>query len=73
MEKVFERTKDFGFKTSDTKCEFFMTSIKYFGHIIDANGRKPDSEMCFALKSMPPPTNVSTLRDFQGLVDYDCI
>ena len=48
IEKVFERIKDFGFKVSDTKCEFFMTSIKYFEQIIDANGRKPDNKMCFA-------------------------
>ena len=37
IEKVFERLEDFGFKVSDTKCEFFMTSIKYFWQIIDVN------------------------------------
>ena len=28
IERVFERIKGFGFKVSDTKYEFFMTSIK---------------------------------------------
>ena len=70
QDKFFKRIKDFGFKVNDTKCEFFITGIKYLGQIIDANGRRPDNEKCFALKNFPPPINVSTLQAFLGLVSY---
>ena len=32
IEKVFESIKDFGLKVSDTKCDFFMSSITCTDH-----------------------------------------
>ena len=29
--KVFKKTKEFGFKLSMEKCEFFLSKIKYLG------------------------------------------
>ena len=46
--KVFARIKDFGFKVSDTKCEFFITSLKYLGQIIDMNRWRLDNKRSFA-------------------------
>ena len=69
-EKVFERFKDFLFKVSDTESEFFITSIKYLGQIIDMNEQRLDNERCFALKNLPLPTNMSTLQPFLELINY---
>ena len=47
-----------------------MEQVRYLGFIIDKNRRKPDLGNVEAIKSMPPPTNVSTLRSFLGMVNY---
>ena len=45
----------------------FMEKIKYLGHIIDKNGRKPDSERATVIKDMPAPENVFSRQNFLGL------
>ena len=70
IKQVFKRIRGFGFKVNDTKCEFFMTSIKYLGKIIDTNRWRLDNKRCFVLKNMALPTNVSTLSAFLGLLNY---
>ena len=47
-----------------------MESIKYLGHIIDKDGRKPDPERSIAIKEMPAPNNVASLQSFLGLASY---
>ncbi|CAI2732605.1 unnamed protein product [Schistosoma spindalis] len=47
-----------------------MERVRYLGFIIDKDGRKPDPENTQALKAMPRPTDVPTLRSFLGLVSH---
>ena len=47
-----------------------MNKIKYLGHIIDKDGRRPDPERATAIKDMPAPDNVTTLQSFLGLANY---
>ena len=68
--KVFERIQEFGFTLKETKCEFFLEEIRYLGHIIDKDGRRPDPERSAAIKNMPAPHNVATLQSFLGLANY---
>ena len=70
VHKVFERIQDYGFKVKESKCDFFMEKVKYLGHIIDKEGRRPDPERSTAIKNMPAPHNVSTLQSFLGLANY---
>ena len=51
IKNLFERIKEYSFKLSPGKYEFFMSQIKYSGEIIDVNGRCPD----------PTSQNVTTL------------
>ena len=48
--KVFERIQEFGFTLKETKCECFLEEIRYLGHIIDKDGRRPDPERSAAIK-----------------------
>ena len=50
---------------------FFKTILKYLGHIIDEKGQKADPARATAIKSMPPPTSVSTLQTFLEFVNYN--
>lgn len=70
IHKVFSQIQDYGFKIKEGKCDFFMKEIKYLGHIIDKDGRRPDPERAIAIKDMPAPENVTVLQSFLGLANY---
>ena len=67
--EVFKK-KEFGFKLSMEKCEFFQSKIKYLGQVIDKKGRTPDPNQADTIKHMPAPTNVAALQSFLGLANY---
>ncbi|XP_055923553.1 uncharacterized protein K02A2.6-like [Eupeodes corollae] len=68
--EVIKRLNDHGLTINWSKCELFKTSIKYLGHIIDANGIRPDPAKIDSIQRMPRPTNISELRSFLGAVNY---
>ena len=52
------------------KCAFLLPAVEYLGHKISAEGIQPTEEKVRAIKEAPPPTNVTKLRSFLGLVNY---
>ena len=67
---VFERIQQYGFYVRAEICQFYRTSIKYLGFIFDKTGRCTDTENISAIKNMPAPTDIKTLRSFLGLVSH---
>ena len=63
---VFDKLQEYGFKVKEAKCDFFLTEIKYLGHIIDKDGRRPDPYRATAIKDMPVPDNVQTKLPWLG-------
>ena len=59
--QVFKRLQDYGFKIQENKCEFFLQRIKYLGHIIDKDGRRPNPDRATAIKG---PENTTQLQSF---------
>ena len=55
--------------TLNEKCEFSKTSIKFLGHIIDANGIHVDPDKVQAIGKFPAPTNITELQRFMGMVN----
>ena len=53
-----------------TKCRFCTTQFQYLGHIVSADGIKPDPVKVQALQNMVPPTNVKQLQRFLGLLNW---
>ena len=70
LNKVFAQIREFGFKVKEAKCDFCTNKIKYLGHIIDKDGRRPDPERATAIKDIPAPDNVTTVQGFLGLSNY---
>lgn len=68
--KVLNRLKDYGLKLSPDKCHFFQTSVRYLGHIVDAQGVHTDPEKVSALKDWPRPSNRKELKCFLGFAGY---
>ena len=51
--KVFEKLQEYGFKVKEANCAFFLPEIKYLGHIINRDGRRPDPERANTIRKMP--------------------
>lgn len=70
LTNVFRRLREWGFHVKAEKCGIFLQRISYLGFIIDREGRRPDPEKIVAIQQMPPPTDVTTLRSFIGMISY---
>uniref|UniRef100_A0A3B4ZHB9 Gypsy retrotransposon integrase-like protein 1 n=1 Tax=Stegastes partitus TaxID=144197 RepID=A0A3B4ZHB9_9TELE len=68
--RVLNRLKDFGLKLSPEKCHFFQTSVKYLGHVVDAQGVHTDPDKISALRDWPRPSNQKELKRFLGFAGY---
>lgn len=68
--KVLNRLKDYGLKLSSDKWHFFKTSVKYLGHVVDAQGVHTDPDKVSALKDWPRPSNRKELKCFLGFAGY---
>ncbi|CAH8573507.1 unnamed protein product, partial [Schistosoma haematobium] len=70
VDMVLRCVANCGFGLLAKKCDLHVEKVRYLGFIIDKNGRKLDPENTEAVKTMPPPTDVQTLRSFLGIVKY---
>ena len=68
LKKFFERIRDYGLKIKENKCDFLLEEIKYLGHVINKDDKKPDKSRDSAIKDMPNPKDVKSLQSFLGLV-----
>ena len=53
-----------------SKCEFWLTSVAFLGHIIGADGIQVDTQKIEAVKTWPRPTTPTEVRSFLGLAGY---
>ena len=68
--KVFEKLNAHHVKVNESKCEFFKKEVKYLGHIISAEGVKPNPKKVEAIKRAPRPKDINQLRSYLGIVNY---
>ena len=66
LKKLEEKDLQLGIK----KCKFMRRKLLFLGHLVDENGVCPDPAKTKAMMTMPPPTNVTGIREFLGLVGY---
>ncbi|KAI4310376.1 hypothetical protein MLD38_035357 [Melastoma candidum] len=53
-----------------SKCEFWMSSVSFLGHIVSAEGIAVDPSKVEAVLNWPRPTTVTEMRSFLGLAGY---
>lgn len=63
MHAVLERAEKAG-----VTCEFGRQEAKFLGHIISAEGVRPDPDKKKAVQEMKEPINTSELRSFLGML-----
>ena len=67
---VFARLRDAGLKVHPGKCQFAVDKIDFLGHTLSAKGLSPQEEKVSAVRELPPPTDISSLRSALGLFSY---
>lgn len=70
LKAVLCRLREVGLRIKLEKCAFLQDSITYVGFIIDKHGLHPDPSKIKAIVDAPPPTDLTQLRSFLGLVNY---
>ncbi|KAL0432723.1 UNVERIFIED_CONTAM: Retrovirus-related Pol polyprotein from transposon.6 [Sesamum latifolium] len=53
-----------------SKCEFWLESVAFLGHVITKEGISVDPRKVEAIVDWPKPTNVTEIRSFLGLAGY---
>ena len=53
-----------------SKCEFWLTEVRFLGHVVSASGVSVDPEKVEAVMSWERPKSVFEIRSFLGLVGY---
>lgn len=67
---VLKKLGDSGLKLVPEKCKFGYRSVGYLGHIVSREGTSPDPAKVEGALSLLPPTTVTEVRAFLGLVGY---
>lgn len=70
LRKVLQRLQEHGIRAKKSKCAFLKMSVRYLGHVIDANGLHATDDKVKAIVDTPRPKNVAELRSFLGLLQY---
>nr|GEX47101.1 putative reverse transcriptase domain-containing protein [Tanacetum cinerariifolium] len=53
-----------------SKCEFWLSKVKFLGHLIDSEGIHVDSAKIEAIKDWASPKTPTEIRQFLGLAGY---
>ena len=68
--QVLDRCRERNLKLNREKCHFRVSEVHYVGHVLSADGVKPDPKKVEAILVMPTPTNREGLQRFLGVVTY---
>ncbi|GJU02068.1 putative reverse transcriptase domain-containing protein [Tanacetum coccineum] len=53
-----------------SKCDFWLESVQFLGHVINSEGVHVDPAKIEAIKNWPAPTSPTEVRQFMGLAGY---
>ena len=53
-----------------SKCEFWLTKVRFLGHVVSASGVPVDPEKVEAVMSWERPKSVFEIRSVLGLAGY---
>ena len=62
--------KEAGLKVKISKCQFAQTSVKFLGHIISADGVRPNPEKVKSIEDFPSPKNPEEVKVVLGMFGY---
>ena len=70
LRTVLQLLRDHQLYAKFCKCEFWLTEVRFLGHVVSASGVSVDPEKVEAVMSWERPKSVFEIRSFLGLVGY---
>ena len=70
LKLILQRLREKQLYAKFKKCEFWLGSITFLGHVITAEGIQVDPSKVAAVQEWKRPTNVGEIRSFLGLAGY---
>ncbi|KAH0650238.1 hypothetical protein KY284_030150 [Solanum tuberosum] len=70
LRTVLQTLKDKELYAKFSKCEFWLKSMAFLGHIVSGDGIKVDTRKIKAVQNWPRPTSPTEIRSFLGLAGY---
>jgi hypothetical protein len=70
LRQIFGRLREYRLKIHPEKRTLATNSIIYLGHLCTSEGVLPDPAKLEAVQTIPPPTSVTEVRSFLGLIGY---
>ncbi len=70
MRAVLERARKHNVRFNKDKIQYKVAQVKYVGHVMSAEGLRPDPEKVRAIVDMPTPTCAQDLSRFLGMANY---
>ena len=67
---VLQLLRDHQLYARFSKCEFWLTEVRFFGHVVLASGVSVDPEKVEVVMSWERPKSVFEIRSFLGLTGY---
>ena len=67
---VLQELRDHQLYAKFSKCEFWLTEVKFLGHVVLVSGVSVDLEKVEAVMSWERPKSVFEIRSFLGLAGY---
>ena len=67
---ILQLLRDHQLYAKFSKCEFWLTEVRFLGHVVSASGVSVDPEKVEAVMSWERPKSVFEIRSFLGLAGY---
>ena len=70
LRMFLQRARERGLKLNLEKVKLRLTSVPFIGHLLTDKGLAPYPNKLTAIMNMPTPTNVKSLQQLLGMVQY---
>ena len=70
MRIILQALKEHKLYAKFNKCEFWLTEVRFLGHVVSATGVSVDPKKVEAVMSWERQKSVFEIRSFLGLVGY---
>ena len=70
LDMVLSRLKEAGFRINLAKCRFAQSEVRFLGHVVSAQGIKPDPDLVASVQDWPTPPHITHVRGFLSLCSF---
>ena len=70
ISRVLERARQYNVKFNANKMQYKVNTVTYMGHIVSADGMRPDPRKVEAIINMPRPSDKQGLLRLHGMNKY---